>query len=250
MIHAPRFAPAIGLAMSVAAVAACSGMVGPHVMGADSAGTGGTLAPGTGGNGGAANTGQGGTTNAGRGGDSPDMAADAGGGAGGSGPDTAGDAGAGVGGAGAGTGMVPDPFAVPATCSSKVTWKGGSRQGSGSMDPGMPCIDCHSTSDRAPIFGVAGTLYPTAHEPDLCNGANGSVGAKVVVTDANGLAVTLYPNAAGSFYYQDTIATPYTAKVIYMGRERAMATAQTSGDCNSCHTQYGAMSAPGRILLP
>ena len=118
------------------------------------------------------------------------------------------------------------------------------------MDPGMPCIDCHSMSDRAPIFGVAGTLYPTAHEPDLCDGANGSVGAKVVITDANGLAVTLYPNAAGSFYYQDTIATPYTAKVIYMGRERAMATAQTSADCNSCHTQYGAMSAPGRILLP
>jgi hypothetical protein len=145
--------------------------------------------------------------------------------------------------------MVPDPFAVPATCTSKVTWKGG-RQGSGSMDPGMPCIDCHSTSDRAPIFAVAGTLYPTAHEPDLCDGANGSVGAKVVITDANGLAVTLYTNEAGSFYYQDTIATPYTAKVIYMGRERAMATAQTSGDCNSCHTQYGAMSAPGRILLP
>lgn len=246
MIHTPRFAPAIGLAMSVAAVAACSGMAGPRGMGMDSAGAGGTIAPEAGGNGG---TGQGGTTKAGDGGDRRDTAGDAGGAAGGDGPDIAGHAGGGGGDSGAGTGMIPDPFAVPATCTSKVTWKGG-RQGSGSMEPGMPCIDCHSTSDRAPIFGVAGTLYPTAHEPDLCDGVNGSVGAKVVITDANGLAVTLYTNDAGSFYYQDTIAAPYTAKVVYMGRERAMATAQMSGDCNSCHTQYGAMSAPGRILLP
>jgi hypothetical protein len=35
-----------------------------------------------------------------------------------------------------------------------------------------------------------------------------------------------------------------------MGRERDMAAAQTSGDCNRCHTQNGAMSAPGRIVLP
>jgi len=153
------------------------------------------------------------------------------------------------GGAGGGTGMGPDPFAVPATCTSNVTWKGG-RQGSGSMEPGMACIGCHSTSSAAPPFGVAGTLYATAHEPDLCNGVKGSVGAKVLITDADGVTATLYMNDAGSFYYQDKIATPYTAKVVYMGRERAMATAQTSGDCNSCHTQYGTMSAPGRILLP
>jgi hypothetical protein len=44
--------------------------------------------------------------------------------------------------------------------------------------------------------------------------------------------------------------SPYKAKVTYMGRERAMVAAQTSGDCNSCHTQNGANSAPGRILLP
>jgi predicted CXXCH cytochrome family protein len=25
---------------------------------------------------------------------------------------------------------------------------------------------------------------------------------------------------------------------------------QTTGDCNSCHTQSGANGAPGRILLP
>jgi len=43
---------------------------------------------------------------------------------------------------------------------------------------------------------------------------------------------------------------PFKAKVTYMGRERAMNAAQTSGDCNACHTQNGTNSAPGRILLP
>jgi hypothetical protein len=46
------------------------------------------------------------------------------------------------------------------------------------------------------------------------------------------------------------------AKVVSMGRERAMIESQTSGDCNSCHTQNGTtpvgatMKAPGRIVLP
>ena len=46
------------------------------------------------------------------------------------------------------------------------------------------------------------------------------------------------------------VMPPFKAKVTYMGRERAMAATQTSGDCNACHTQNGANSAPGRILLP
>jgi hypothetical protein len=40
------------------------------------------------------------------------------------------------------------------------------------------------------------------------------------------------------------------AKLTYLGRERIMATAQTSGDCNLCHTQSGTSAAPGRIILP
>ena len=43
---------------------------------------------------------------------------------------------------------------------------------------------------------------------------------------------------------------PFTAKVTHQGRERAMTTTQTSGDCNGCHTQAGANGAPGRITLP
>jgi predicted CXXCH cytochrome family protein len=29
-----------------------------------------------------------------------------------------------------------------------------------------------------------------------------------------------------------------------------MVTAQSSGDCNSCHSQNGSMNAPGRITVP
>ena len=148
----------------------------------------------------------------------------------------------------AGTG--PDPFGVPPTCTSNTTWTRGT-SGSGSMEPGMACISCHASSGgEAPAFTIAGTIYPTAHEPDLCNGASGTDGAQVVITGANGVSTTVTPNGAGNFYYTGTVATPFRAKVIYMGRERDMAAAQTSGDCNSCHTQNGTMSAPGRIILP
>ena len=119
------------------------------------------------------------------------------------------------------------------------------------MQPGVACISCHASSGgEAPQFTIAGTLYPTGHEPNQCNGANGTNGAQVVVTDAKGNTISLTPNSAGNFYYSGTVATPFRAKVTYMGRERDMAGAQTSGDCNACHTQNGTMSAPGRIILP
>lgn len=144
----------------------------------------------------------------------------------------------------------PDPFATPPRCTSNVTWTGGN-EGSASMNPGMACVSCHaSMGDEAPIFAIAGTVYPSAHEPDRCNGVNGSTGARVVIVGADGQMVTLTPNAAGNFTYSGTVARPFQAKVTYMGRERIMATPQTSGDCNGCHTQTGAMNAPGRILLP
>jgi hypothetical protein len=153
-------------------------------------------------------------------------------------------------GCGADGGTISDPFSVAPTCTSMTTWRGGT-EGSALMEPGMTCVSCHATTGgEAPRFAVAGTVYPTAHEPDLCNGASGANGARVVITGANGASVTLTPNAAGNFSYEGTIATPYSAKVTYMGRERAMGATQTSGDCNACHTQAGAMSAPGRILLP
>jgi hypothetical protein len=150
-------------------------------------------------------------------------------------------------------GPTTDPFSAPSACTSKQMWTGGNR-GSGSMNPGLACIACHSMG-RGPGFAIAGTLYPTGHEPDLCNGANGTTGAKIVIVGADGQMQTLTPNGAGNFYYQGTIAKPYQAKIVYMGRERAMIEPQTSGDCNNCHTQNGSMpsgtqKAPGRIVLP
>jgi hypothetical protein len=145
-------------------------------------------------------------------------------------------------------GVIVDPFDTPVVCTSNSTWTQG-RQGSSSMEPGMACISCHAMGE-GPRLALAGTIYPTAHEPDLCNGGSTTTGARIVVTGADGAVLTLTPNASGNFRYEGALATPYSVQVTYMGRARAMLERQTSGDCNSCHTQAGAMMAPGRILLP
>ena len=170
-----------------------------------------------------------------------------GGSASGSGVGGSGVGGSGVGAGGSG-GTGGDPFSVAPNCTSGTMWTDGNR-GSADMNPGRACITCHSTMN-GPSLTIAGTVYPTAHEPDLCNGANGTNGARVVITGADGQTLTLTPGASGNFNSRTAVKTPFQAKVTYMGRERAMAATQTSGDCNSCHTQTGANSAPGRILLP
>ncbi|HEX2659593.1 MAG TPA: hypothetical protein VHU40_15020 [Polyangia bacterium] len=146
-------------------------------------------------------------------------------------------------------GASTDPFAAAPTCTSGLTWTRGNH-GDEDMNPGRACIDCHSQEADAPKLTIAGTLYPTAHEPDLCDGVSDGSGAKIVILGADGATLTLSPNAAGNFRSQSKVVTPFRAKITYMGRERVMASAQTSGDCNSCHTQAGANSAPGRIVLP
>ena len=144
-------------------------------------------------------------------------------------------------------GTVSDPYNTPVVCTSQSTWTRGNR-GSALMHPGDACISCHSAGD-GPGFSLAGTLYPTAHEPADCNGSS-AAGATIVVTDANGTAHTLTPNAAGNFYLSTAIKQPYSAKLVYQGRTRVMATKQTDGDCNSCHTESGTNGAPGRLMLP
>jgi len=142
-----------------------------------------------------------------------------------------------------------NPYDTPVVCTSGQMWNPGPRvEGSANMNPGQACIACHS-SGEGPLFAVAGTVYPSAHEPDDCNGAPGG-NVTVVIQPAQGAAITLTPNAVGNFSYAGALSLPYTAKVISGGRERAMATPQTSGDCNSCHTESGANQAPGRIMLP
>jgi hypothetical protein len=141
-----------------------------------------------------------------------------------------------------------DPFATAPTCTSGTMWTKGNH-GSHEMNPGRACIACHSTMN-GPDLTIAGTVYPTAHEPDLCYGADGSNDVRVVITGADGQTVALTPVLSGNFSVTTKVLTPFTAKVTYQGRERAMTAPQTSGDCNGCHTQAGANGAPGRITLP
>lgn len=144
----------------------------------------------------------------------------------------------------------PDPYDTPLVCSGMTTWTGGNRE-SPLMRPGGACISCHKQQGEGPVFAVAGTVFPTPHEPDDCNGVSSTAGAQVVVTDAAGVVHNLKLNDAGNFSLEArTFALPYRAKVVYQGRERVMVEAQTSGDCNDCHTQDGRMNAPGRIFLP
>jgi cytochrome c553 len=120
------------------------------------------------------------------------------------------------------------------------------------MHPGTACVECHAASHEGPSYAVAGTLYPTWHEPDDCDGIDPSYGAKIIITDANGTEFPLAVNSAGNFMLGSNanLVLPYRAKVVYGDLERAMLTAQTTPDCNACHTERGAQSAPGRILLP
>ncbi len=154
----------------------------------------------------------------------------------------------GAGGAGAG-GAAPDPFAAAPQCSSGNTWKGGA---SNDMAPGRACNQCHNQQGEGPVMTIAGTVYPTAHEPNNCYAAD-VTGAVVEVTGADGQKFDLTVNpSSGNFrsHNSQSIKKPYTAKVKYQGRERIMVAAQSEGDCNLCHTQDGTQGAPGRVLLP
>ncbi len=147
----------------------------------------------------------------------------------------------------------PNPFDAPAQCTSGSYYPPNGNEGM-TMNPGRACVTCHTQEDEGPIFSIAGTAYATAHEPDNCYAEVESGPAMntavVEITDKNGAVHTAKVNSVGNFSLKVAIPKPYTAKVIYDGRERVMATAQTSGDCNVCHTQNGTQDAPGRILLP
>jgi hypothetical protein len=120
------------------------------------------------------------------------------------------------------------------------------------MRPGRACIDCHSqvADPQPPPFDIAGTVYPTVHEPSDCRGAEN---ATVVIIDAKGVVHELQTNAAGNFMLDtpekgDPLPMPYRAVVSWQGNLREMLTPQTNGDCNSCHTESG-IGPLGRIYL-
>jgi hypothetical protein len=140
-----------------------------------------------------------------------------------------------------------NPYNTPTVCTSKTTWNQGNN-GSSRMRPGGACITCH-TMRGGPNYTVAGTVYPTAHEPNDCNGVNAG-GVTVVVTDANGVVTNLPVNTVGNFSTRAKIAAPFHVKVTNGVKVRAMAGALTAGDCNSCHTLAGVNGAPGRVMAP
>jgi len=138
------------------------------------------------------------------------------------------------------------PFDGPTVCTSGTTWTGGNHE-SPLMHPGGACITCHTSSREAPRLQIGGTVYPTGHEPNDCNGATS---ASVEVTDAQGKVTTLPVNAAGNFFTTSPIAFPIHVAVVADGKRRSMNSSPPTGNCNSCHTQDGANMAPGRIALP
>jgi hypothetical protein len=140
----------------------------------------------------------------------------------------------------------PGPFDVPAQCTSGARWKLGDQR-SPLMYPGRACNACHESRIDTPRFEASGTVYPTGHEPDNCNGA---VGASVTITDASGATFSAISNDAGNFMVDATIEFPIHATVMANGATRSMSGAVMTGDCNGCHTQTGAQAAPGRIVLP
>jgi hypothetical protein len=149
-----------------------------------------------------------------------------------------------------------DPYDTPTACTSQKFWSRGD-DGSDQMHPGRACISCHTEERKdffklfkVPDFDIAGTVYPSAHEPDDCVG---TPGVDVVITDAKGKVFTLSVNGSGNFKHDkflSDLTLPYRAKLVAGGKERAMSAAQQNGDCNSCHTEHGAEKAPGRLMRP
>lgn len=141
----------------------------------------------------------------------------------------------------------PGPFDLAPHCTSGTRWKGD--EPSPLMYPGSACNACHEADIGTPRFHVAGTVYPTGHEPDNCNGPMGAI---VEITDFDGATFSLETNTAGNFMLLITerVVFPIHARVIADGQARAMLGNVTTGDCNACHTQDGASLAPGRIVLP
>jgi hypothetical protein len=150
----------------------------------------------------------------------------------------------------------PDVFAGPTVCTSNSYWTRGNR-GSFAMNPGEACISCHQrTGGEAPTYLIAGTVYTTGHEPDLCAGFTPTSAAPVTVeiTDSAGHVFSTAVGASGNFALSANrmpgFTLPYFARIIQGTHVRQMGGSQTNGDCNSCHTVTGTMLAPGRIALP
>ncbi|HEY3452939.1 MAG TPA: hypothetical protein VGK67_41740 [Myxococcales bacterium] len=120
-------------------------------------------------------------------------------------------------------------------------------QESPSMQPGKACIACHASDGEAPLFTLAGTVYPTFHEPDQC--VSQVVSAQVIVTDAAGQKVTMNVSpSSGNFSSFQPEQFPVTVEVVdSAGRKRPTASGASSGDCNLCHAPGPRANAVSRL---
>ncbi|MFV8753986.1 hypothetical protein ACNOYE_25865 [Nannocystaceae bacterium ST9] len=142
-----------------------------------------------------------------------------------------------------------DEGAANDQCLSGEAWVGGNAE-SPRMHPGRDCLGCHSDLGEAEEVKLGGTVYDGSNELDDCYGVEG---VTLQITDSTSKVTELTSNAAGNFVLlaeNGSITPPYSAKLIYEGRERMMVTMQTELSCNSCHTETGTNGAPGRILAP
>jgi hypothetical protein len=161
--------------------------------------------------------------------------------------------------AGAGGAASADPaFQGGPTCDGGQLWDAGFPWG---MYPGEACNACHASEAGAggPVTNFAGTVFAEGHAEDDCLPTAAEAAevsqAQVVIIGADGSTTTpslISENgfANGNFTSYGSVPLPYTAKIVYQGKERAMIGPQTNGDCNVCHTVTGQSGAPGRIVLP
>lgn len=135
--------------------------------------------------------------------------------------------------------------AVASVCTSGTTWVKGT-PASALMLPGKPCLACHAATG-GPLLTLAGTVYPTLHEPNGCYGV--PAGMTVVIVDAAGKSHSMPVGPSGNFTRVTGIPMPYRAMVVNGTKVREMKTPQTDGDCNGCHSEQGT-GAPGRVMAP
>ena len=135
-------------------------------------------------------------------------------------------------------------------CTSGKTWQNGNEE-SPLMNPGEACNACHQ-QQGGPNLRIAGTVYPTLHEPDDCIGSAPPPQLRVIVTDSRNRTFNMRVNASGNFLTENGARPrpPLRAAVTDGVNTRRMMGTVTSGDCNSCHTVNGANGAPGRIMAP
>ena len=116
------------------------------------------------------------------------------------------------------------------------------------MAPGTACVACHLGIGK-PLY-IAGTVYSTYHDPDLCLGVTG---VQIELVDANHATHMMSVDSSGNFLDQDIFSlwpSPWTVAVVRGAARRPMVGTVTDGDCNGCHTAPGNNAAPGRILAP